>query len=71
MVITYMQRKVHSRNKSNDKYTQVNSSMINIIYTTTFTNIDIFQPWKEQQKETSDWNRRSGNEAGPEPGRQD
>ena len=29
-----MQRKVHSRNKSNDEYTKVNGRMINIIFTT-------------------------------------
>ena len=31
MVITYMQRKVQSRNKRNDKYTKVSGRMINII----------------------------------------
>ena len=33
MVKTYMQRKVHCRNKSNDKYTKGNPRMISKIYT--------------------------------------
>ena len=32
MVVTYMQRKVHSRNYSIDEFKKVNSRMINICY---------------------------------------
>ena len=34
MVLTYMQRKVHSRKKSNDEHTKVNGRMIDIIFIT-------------------------------------
>ena len=34
MVVTYMQRKVRSRNKSIDKYVKVYIRIINVIFTT-------------------------------------